>query len=448
MSMLGWRILKQGEYKVNMPLLSIEEEEIICEISNRFKEIIRINELKTEAEAMATLQGILDEIGRETKVSFDKEQKRYLADTALKHIYGLIFFDELLKDQDIEEIAVIGINEPIYIFMPKKGWKTVNAEITEENELIEIINKMAKGLGRRITLQHPRLDTSLPDGSRLHASISPISKGEMTIRKFKSSPLSPKHLINFRTGNSETMAILSMLMQSDSSVIIAGNTAGGKTTTLNSLFTFVPKNERILITEETPEISIPHKHQIRMIANKDMGISLMDLIYDSLRMRPDRIIVGEVRNREETNALVDVLLGGQARGIYATFHAQSSQEALNRLLSMGIEQINLSSIDAILVQRRMLIYDKKKRTNTEVRKISELCIIENGNNVPIVKYDISNDSWKTSNLDKVIEILESKLGISNKEIKQELDERQERIEKAPADFVQFYDSMQEWLYSE
>jgi Flp pilus assembly CpaF family ATPase len=446
--MLGWRILKQGEYKVNMPLLSIEEEEIICEMSNRFKEIIRINELKTEAEAMATLQSILDEIGKENKIGFDKEQKRYLADTALKHIYGLIFFDELLKDQDIEEIAVIGINEPIYIFMPKKGWKTVNAEITEENELMEIINKMAKGLGRRITLQHPRLDTSLPDGSRLHASISPISKGEMTIRKFKSNPLSPKHLISFRTGNSETMAILSMLMQSDSSVIIAGNTAGGKTTTLNSLFTFVPKNERILITEETPEISIPHKHQIRMIANKDMEISLMDLIYDSLRMRPDRIIVGEVRNREETNALVDVLLGGQARGIYATFHAQSSQEALNRLLSMGIEQINLSSIDAILVQRRMLIYDKKKRTNTEVRKISELCIIENGKNVPIVRYDISNDSWKTGNLEKVIEILESKLGISEKEIEQELDERQERIEKAPLEFEAFYKSMQEWLYSE
>ncbi|MCX6773435.1 MAG: ATPase, T2SS/T4P/T4SS family [Candidatus Micrarchaeota archaeon] len=446
--MLGWRILKQGEYKVDMPLLSIEEEEIICEMSNRFKEIIRISELKTEAEAMQTLQNILDEIGRESKVSFDKEQKRYLADTALKHIYGLIFFDELLKDQDIEEIAVIGINEPIYIFMPKKGWKTVNAEITEENELIEIINKMAKGLGRRITLQHPRLDTSLPDGSRLHASISPISKGEMTIRKFKSSPLSPRHLIGFRTGNAETMAIMSMLMQSDSSVIIAGNTAGGKTTTLNSLFSFVPKNERILITEETPEISIPHKHQIRMVANKDMGISLMDLIYDSLRMRPDRIIVGEVRNREETNALVDVLLGGQARGIYATFHAQSSQEALNRLLSMGIEQINLSSIDAILVQRRMLIYDKRKRTNTEVRKISELSIIENGSNIPIVRYDISNDNWKISNLEKAIEALESKLGISNKEIKQELDERKERIEKAPMEFGAFYNSMQEWLYSE
>jgi hypothetical protein len=141
---------------------------------------------------------------------------------------------------------------------------------------------------------------------------------------------------------------------------------------LNALFSFIPADERIIITEETPEISLPHRHQLRLVANRDMGITLKDLVYDTLRMRPDRMVVGEVRNKEEAEALFDVLLAGQARGSYATFHAQSAEDALSRLQSFGVRKDDLSSIDCILVQRRMLMYDAEGRRNREVRKVVEI----------------------------------------------------------------------------
>ena len=139
--------------------------------------------------------------------------------------------------------------------------------------------------------------------------------------------------------------------------MISGNTASGKTTTLNALFSFVPANERVLIAEETPEIMIPHAHQMRLVASREMGIGLKDLVYDTLRMRPDRMIVGEVRSREEAGALFDVLLAGQARGCYATFHAQSAEEARSRFRHLGVNPEDLSSLDCIVVQRRMLRYE-------------------------------------------------------------------------------------------
>jgi Flp pilus assembly CpaF family ATPase len=443
---LGWRMLKDGQYRVDMPVLSSEEEAIVSRIAARFKEHIRISEFKDEKEIRQMLQDILAAIAGEDGIAMDQHQRRYIVDSAFRHIYGLAFFDEILKDGNIEEIAVIGLGKPVYVFEAGKGWKTVNAEITDEHALMDIINKMAKGVGRRITLQHPRLDAALPDGSRLHASIPPVSAGELTVRKFRPSPLSPKQLSANRTGNTDMFALLSMFMQSDSSVIVSGNTAGGKTTTLNSLFTFIPMNERILITEETPEISIPHVHQVRLVASRDMGITLMDLIYDSLRMRPDRMIVGEARSREEVEALVDVLLGGQARGVYATFHAQSCGEALKRLMSMGVQKQDLNSIDLIAVQRRMMLYDSKKREARETRRITEISLVEGSEPVPLVLYDMEKDLWKTANMAKAIAVLSEKLGMGKAETEKELEARKKIISDAPGDFLAFFGRMQERLY--
>ena len=444
--MLGWKIIKEGDYKLNLPLLSDEEEFLIVEIEKRFREISRIEEFKNKDEVKEKLKEVLIRVADESGFYIDKEQERYLVEMAVRHIYGLYFIDDLLKDEFIEEIAIIGLNKPVYVYITNEGWRKVNATITKEESLIDLINKIAKSLGRRITLQNPRLNAVLPDGSRLHASISPISKGELTIRKFREKPLSPKHIINYKTATEEMFALLSLFMQSDSSIIIGGNTASGKTTTLNALFSFTPAKDRILITEETPEINIPHEHQIRLIANEDMGIGLNDLVYDSLRMRPDRIIVGEVRNSDETKALFDVLLGGQARGVYATFHAQSAREAISRFLSFGISSQDINSIDLLLIQRRMLTYNPKTRKNIEVRKITELAVIDHSKPIPIYKYNVIKGYWKRFNLKPAYNRLSENLGLSINEIKKEIETRTNLIKQSPAPYPKFYSSIQKALY--
>ncbi len=445
--MLGWKILKEGDYKLDLPILSSEEEEIIEAVELRFREIVRIKDFKSKEEVVKTISYLLKRLAQEEGFVLDPDQHNYLVEMAYRHMYGLLYFDDLLEDENIEEISFIGLGKPTYVYVRREGWKRVNATITSEEVLIDVINKMAKVLGRRITYQNPRLDATLPDGSRLHASIPPISDGEITIRKFKANPLSVKDIVEFNTFTTEIAALLSLFMQADVNILVGGNTASGKTTTLNALFSFVPLNERILITEETPEINIPHEHKVRLVANKDMGITLMDLIYDSLRMRPDRIIVGEVRNAEEAGALLDVLLGGQARGAYATFHAQSGQELLKRLMSMGVSKMDVNAIDLVIIQRRMLVYEGHK--TAERRKLTEVSIIEESKAHPLFTFNAITGEWERHDdaVDRAVQKLSQKIGLSPKEIKEVWEERQRVIEGAPNPYREFFNVVQKAFYS-
>ncbi len=438
MNVLGWRILKDTDYSVDLPALSGDEEELIAATEERFKEVTRSRNAGSREESEKLIEEMLIRTAEEKGIYLDREQQDYLCRVAAMHIYGFAFMEPLMEDPEIEEISVIGPQKPIYVYLRKKGWRRVNACFEDERAITDMINRMARDVGRHITLQNPRLDAMLPDGSRLHGSLPPVSQGEITIRRFRDRPYSPRELAENGTLGMEALALLSVLMQCDSSIVIAGNTASGKTTTLNALFSFVPGNERVVITEETPEINIPHSHQLRLVANRDMGISLKELVYDSLRMRPDRMIVGEVRNKEEVEALFDVLLAGQARGSYATLHAQSAEEALSRLRSFGIRDMDMESIDCVVVQRRMLLYDPCKRRNTEVRQVVEIAELDKG-----LRSLYPNGKIKESRL---LEKAARSFGLSKKEMLAELKQRKGLISRASTDYLEFYGEIQKRLY--
>lgn len=441
--MLGWKILNEGEYELRLPRLSPEEEQVISLVEERFKEEARRSEFASDKDVSGLLRQLLLEYSEAEGIMLDHDQLDYLSEMARLHIYGFAFLDPILKDPSVEEIGVVGIGKPAYVFIRREGWKSVNAMFTDERALMDVVNKMAKHLGRRITLQKPKLNTILADGSRLHATLPPLSGGELTLRKFSEKPFSPSDLVSLKTLPARALAALSFIMQADMSLVVSGNTASGKTTTLNMLFSFIPKNERIVLAEESPEISIPHSHQVRLVANEEMGVSLKDLVYDTLRMRPDRFVVGEVRNRAETEALFDSLLGGQARGCYATFHAQSSEETFRRFSFFGVNEIDFGSIDAVLVQRRMLRYDTKKKRNTEMRRVTELCF--GPSRAPLFTYNAKTDSWDEGNLASFSEAVSTSLGISQKEFEKEFSAREKFILKR-MDFQEFFDSFQERFY--
>jgi len=442
---IGWRITKEGDYKINLPILSQEEEQLILELEHYFREVTRFKDFSSKEELVNELKNALVNACDEHGYLLTEKQLAYLSYFAYLHIYGLGFFEEMLKNDEIEEITVIGINKPVYVYLTKEGWKKANVEITSIDYLIDIINKMASALGRRITFQNPRLDTTLKDGSRLHASLPPISQGEITIRKFKQKPLSVKEIVEMKTLPSLAVAIFSFFIQGDFSLMMCGNTASGKTTLLNSIFSFFPSSERILIIEETPEINLLHNHIIRLVANKEMEITLKDLVYDALRMRPDRVVVGEIRNAEEGRALFDVLLSGQARGVYATFHAKSVNEAISRILSFGISKTELNAIDVFSIQKRMLIYNKSKKSVEERRRLYELAIYDN-KPIEIIKYKILSDDWEIKNMDKLCNFISERIGMKSEEIKEEIKRREKLIEKAPNDYKEFFYFVQENIY--
>ncbi len=446
--MLGWLIKKEkADYVLGLPKLSEDEQKVVFGVEELFKEASKYEEIDSKEKAEEKIKKLIKLHLTDLRIKADEEQINYLTETATAHIFGFGFLDKLLTDDDIEEIAVIGLDKPVYVYIRNKGWQRTNGYFTDIELIIDIINKMSRKLGRRITYQSPRLNAILPDGSRLHASIPPISNIELTIRKSKENPFTILDLINYKTINEEALSLLWLLMQSDLSILISGNTASGKTTTLNSLFSFVPLNERILITEETPEINIPHKHKVNMVANFELGITISSLVSDNLRMRPDRVIVGEVRNEEEVQALIDTILSGQARGSYATFHAQSSKETLRRLHSLGVLDIDLQSIDLIIVQRRMMKYDVKTRETKEIRRIIQISEVDKQNpmkTIDLFEYDYEKDELKKAYKNSMlIESVRKSLGLTKKELDDELKDRTEFLKKIKKEKLNFTQSVNE-----
>ncbi len=389
---LGWRVFKipnAGKKRIiasgaNYEIAETGEELIYC--------ILGIPELtKQEALLSSSVLSEFQERNEEAKpraleeslrrycrahlLELDAEQHNYLLRILSLLVFGFGAISELLGNGNLEEIAVIGLgkNKPVYVYDKKLGWLQTNLYFCDETTLKNLVNKMSRAIGRRLSMQTPKLNAALPSGERICATIPPVSVSgpSLTIRKFRENPFTPMDLLNTGTISASALAFLQFALQTDCSMLICGNTGSGKTSTLNALFNFVPESERIIITEETPEINLRHKHVVRLNVADGLQIRMPELIVDTLRMRPDRVIVGEIRNSEEAKSFIDTLLAGQGKGSYATFHAQSANEALIRMKSLGIEEIDLGSIDLILVQRRWNVIGKNSE-HKEIRRITEI----------------------------------------------------------------------------
>lgn len=386
MDALGWRINGSAGYELPELELSGPEQELLSELLDAYEDEAEDPESALREKLKAHCQ--------EHSIHLGKPAAERIIRAAASNAAGYGPFDFMLADDELEEIAVTGIGEPVRVFHRSKGWLETNCFITAKEFAVNTANKMARPLGRRLTLNSPRLNAVLPCGSRLHASIHPLALNgvEITLRKFRRNPFTIIELAGNKTITLEAAAFLWLNLYADASLLVAGSTGSGKTTTLNALFSFVPLTDRVVITEETPEINVPHKHCVRLVANEELGITLKEIAKDSLRMRPDRVIIGEVRDEGEARALFDSMLAGQARGSYATFHASSAREALTRLKSLGGREDEVDSLDLILVQKRFLQYDAEKRSQREVRRVTEISEVREGKARALFEYDAKKDA--------------------------------------------------------
>ncbi|NPA77090.1 MAG: Flp pilus assembly complex ATPase component [Candidatus Diapherotrites archaeon] len=353
-NVIGWAVLEGGEYKVVTEEIRMSDAAILKEVVERYQST------KGEFTWDEILAGLEYEYG---EIADDTKQRVMWWIKRTYEGYGPLDF---LQDLEIEEIATVRLKEPIRIYIRGEGWKTTNLAFWTEEYFKYIVNKYAASMGRRITLKTPRVNATLPDGSRLHAVIPPLSREghALTIRRFTERRWTPWDLLRTNTATPEDIAKLWWAIDHDLNIIIAGNTGSGKTTTLNAVMAFIPLDERIILVEETPEIWIPHPHRVRLIP--DENTSMQELVYDTLRMRPDRVVVGEVRRPNEMRALFDTMLAGQGRGSYATMHGRTVQETENRIRSMGIPEEDLNALDVIVIQRRL------RQGGKEVRRITEI----------------------------------------------------------------------------
>lgn len=313
----------------------------------------------------------------------------YLDNLARKLFQDLVGYgeiDPLIRDDNLEEIMVIGIDKPVFVYHREYGMMKTNILFKDAGEVMNLIDSIARQINRRIDQESPILDGRLPDGSRVNATIPPISADgpSMTIRKFKRDPLTIIDLINSKTISVELAAFFWLCFDGlgvkSANAIISGGTSSGKTTTLNALSSFINPKERIITIEDTLELQIPHEHVIRMetrppnVENRG-ELTMNDLVKNSLRQRPDRIIVGEVRGSEAITLFTALNTGHSGFG---TLHSNDARETITRLTNapMSVPNIMISAIDFIIMQNR--IYRSDGVSFRRISEVAEVSGIEEG----------------------------------------------------------------------
>ncbi len=332
-------------------------------------------------EVRATIEELFNTILAEENIVLSRSEKRHLFDQIVAEILGFGPLEPLLEDETITEIMV---NGPKNVFVERKG-KIHRAEVTFENDdhVMRIIDRIVSPLGRRIDESSPLVDARLPDGSRVNAVIPPISLvgPVLTIRKFSKTPLTIEDLINYGTLTPELVEFLRACVIARLNIIVSGGTGSGKTTLLNILSGFIPNDERIITIENAAELQLRQEHVVTLESRppniEGKGeITIRDLVVNSLRMRPDRIVVGECRSGEALDMLQAMNTGHD--GSLTTLHSNSPRDTLARLEVMCLmsgmelpvrairEQI-ASAVDLIVHQERMRDGSRKVVKVTEVQ---------------------------------------------------------------------------------
>ena len=331
-------------------------------------------------EVRKTIQDLFEQILAEENIVLSRPERARMFEQIAAEIQGFGPLQSLLEDETITEIMV---NGPKNIYIERAG-KIVRVPITFESNdhVMRIIERIVNPLGRRIDESSPYVDARLPDGSRVNAVIPPISLigPVLTIRKFAKKPITVDQLIQLESISQEAMDFLKACVQARVNIVVSGGTGSGKTTLLNVLSGFIPGDERIVTIENAAELQLRQEHVVTLESRpaniEGRGeITIRDLVINSLRMRPDRIIVGECRGDEALDMLQAMNTGHD--GSMTTAHSNSPRDTLSRLETMTLmagmelpmrairEQIT-SAIDLIVHQERMRDGSRKVVSLTEV----------------------------------------------------------------------------------
>src|SRR3989338_4716998 len=354
--------LNVNEIVVDVSIIAKEDEPVliynisITNISNTTKIILEkirdefvAEETKTfseEADVSKIQEQFKDKILKLLAKYFPNANKKtmdMLINYILQQNIGLGNLDILLKDNNLEEIVINNASEPVWVYHRRHGWLKTNVLVPTESRIRHYSTIIGRDVGKEVTLLNPLMDAHLKTGDRVNATLSPISsKGNtITIRKFAVKPWTITDFIKEKTISYEGAALLWMAVQNELSIIVTGGTASGKTSMLNAISNFFPSNQRIISLEDTREIVLPKTlHWVPLetrLPNPEGkgGIEMLDLIINELRMRPDRIIVGEIRRKAEAEVLFEAMHTGHS--VYGTLHANNVKETINSLPNPPID---------------------------------------------------------------------------------------------------------------
>jgi flagellar protein FlaI len=432
-------------YTVTEPKLTRDELSKIANIEEALREVIdvKLTAAKKSGGTIEYLQQKTASVLNDLGISLKGKSYGKLMYYIVRDFVGLNEIEPMMHDPYIEDISCNGLNTPVFIIHRRFGSVETDMFYRNPEYLSDFVVKISERCGRYISYASPLLDGSLPDGSRVQASLAKdvTTKGPtFSIRKFRSNPYSPIDLINLDTVSPEIMAYLWILTQYNVSMLICGGVSTGKTTFLNAMSMFIPPENKIISIEDTRELNLPHENWVPSVSRTGFGIpesggkrygevSLFDLLRESFRQNPSYVVVGEVRGREAY-----VMFQGMASGhaSLGTIHAGSVEDVMKRLETPPIE-LSPSLIEALDVLIVMTNAKEKGKSARRVKEIVEIQSVDPHTGHPHTKetfsWIASADEFRNSVQDsEVLRRISFEEGLGYGMISEELQRRRQVLE--------------------
>jgi len=367
-------------YEVIEPTLSEDERSLLDVLKSALIMTLNLTALSTPKEKEVIVKEGTEELMRKFGISLNPVSKERIFYYLRRDFIGYGVIDPMMVDPNVEDCSCDGVDIPFFIFHRKYGSIRSNIRFEKENELDSFVIWLAQKCGKHISVADPLLDATIPDGSRLNATLGKhVTKrgSSFTIRRFKENPFTPIDLLKFKTMSTDMMAYLWTATEYGSSMLVCGGTASGKTTTLNAVLLFIPPQMKIVSIEDTRELNLPHENWIPALTREGFGgkkssstgsIDMFDLLTSALRQRPQYLMVGEVRGKEAYVVFQAMATGKTA---YSTFHAEDVQAMVHRMENdpINLPRALLTALDIVLLQAQVKVGTKMTR---RVKSLTEI----------------------------------------------------------------------------
>ena len=444
-------LFNEHQYEIIEPPISPLEKELLDKLRvsliNQFQPLPDIENEGRRRE----LRRMVDEQLKEWEVSPSPATKGRLVYYLERDFLGYGVVDVPMTDSQVEDISCDGVGVPIYIYHRVYGSIRSNIKFTSATELDNYVIWLAQRSGKAISVASPVLDATVPDGSRLQATLGMhVTKrgSTFTVRRFRDNPFTPVDLIKFRTMSPEMMSYLWIAIEHGQSMMVCGGTASGKTTTLNATLLFIPPQMKIVSIEDTRELNLPHENWIPALTRSGFGaknqltgkapgeIDMFDLLAAALRQRPQYLMVGEVRGAE---AFIVFQAMATGKTCYTTFHAESVAAMVHRMENppISLPRSLVSALNLVLLQRQVKVGNKMTR---RVQSLTEIVGLDPETNELITNsvysWNPSDDTFLYSGHSYVYERVAVSKNWTMKEMEREVRRRVEMLE-----FLKWKDSL-------
>jgi flagellar protein FlaI len=399
---------------------------------------VSLSEIKTKKAAEIKLSRKIAQLIKKYKLEIPAKNLSKITYYAIRDFVYLGKIEPLMRDHMVEEISCDGTNIPLYIWHREFESIPTNIRFETDKELNNFARKVSYVCGKHVSMANPIVDASLPDGSRINLTLGhEITKrgSTFTIRRFRADPITIVDLIKFQTMSPDIAAYLWYVAEKNSTMLVAGGTASGKTTALNALASFIRPGQKIVTIEDTQELNLPHENWIPAVSRQNFTdgqigeINQFDLLRAALRQRPDIIIVGETRGREAYTLFQAMATG---HGGFSSIHADSVEATLTRLASSPMDipkTLIANTLDLIYLQLKLRVKDKSVRRVIQISEIAGLD--QNTGEIrthEIFKWDPQTDTHSYAGNSVVLDKIKERHGESDEQINYELSKRKLALE--------------------